>query len=290
MDLNELVVFVEVVRAGSFTAGARALGMPKSTASRKVSELEARLGAQLLVRTTRRLRLTDVGAAYFERAARVVAEARAADRLVADLHADPCGRLRVTAPLTFAFLGPIVAEFLAQHPAVQVDLVCTDRVVDLVAEGFDVAVRAGRMADSSLVARRLGTVQRFLVAAPGYLRRRPAPRAPADLAGHDTILFGGGDEGTTWTLRAGRQQVEVALRPRLVVNDYDMLREAATAGLGIALLPDYVCEERQRLERLLPAWTAPEVPIHAVYPAGRQTSRTVAAFLDQLKRRFAPRR
>lgn len=289
MDLNELVVFVEVVRAGSFTAAARALSMPKSTASRKVAELEARLGVQLLQRTTRRLRLTDVGAAYHERAARVVGEARAADQLVAELHATPCGVLRVTAPLTFAFLGAVVAEFLKLQPAVRVEMVCTDRVVDLVAENFDVAIRAGRMADSGLVARRLGTVQRFLVAAPSYLRRRPAPRTPALLTEHDTIVFGGGQEGRTWTLHSGREHVEVRLEPRLVVNDYDLVQEAAWAGLGITLLPDYLLGEARgpRLDRVLPVWTAPIIPVHAVYPSGRHVPKKLTTFLDLLKRRFA---
>lgn len=290
MDLNELAVFVEVVRAGSFTAAARALRMPKSTVSRRVAELEARLGVQLLQRTTRSLRLTDVGAAYHERAARVVAEARAADQLVAELHAEPCGVLRVTAPPTFAFLGPIVAELLALHPRVRVDMVCTDRVVDVVAEGFDVAVRAGRLQDSSLVARRLGTVQRHLVAAPAYLRLRPAPMKPAGLAEHDVVLFGADREGDAWTLRSGKETVEVALKPRLVVNDYDVLREAVQAGLGIALLPDYLCAEAGKtLQRLLPAWSGPEVPVHAVYPAGRHVPPKLTAFLELLKRRFAPR-
>lgn len=290
MDLNELVVFVEVVRAGSFTAAGRVLDMPKSTASRKVQELEARLGMQLLQRTTRRLRLTDVGAAYFERAARVVGDARAADQIVAELHAEPCGVLRVTAPLAFAFLGPIVADYLLQNPAVRVDMVCTDRVVDLVAEGFDVAIRAGRLQDSTLVARRLGTVQRFLVAAPSYLTSAAALRRPANLSDHDTILFGGGQEGPWWTLRSGRASIEVALEPRLVVNDYEVLREAIEAGLGIGLLPDYLAQGAgRRLERVLPRWTGPEIPVQAVFPAGRHTSRKLNAFLDLLKHRFAPR-
>ncbi len=290
MDLNELLVFVEVVRAGSFTAAARALGIPKSTASRRVAALEARLGAQLLRRTTRRMRLTDLGEAYHERAARVVAEAHAADRLVAELGATPCGALRVSAPLAFAFLGPIFSEFLTRHPAVQVELTCTDRVVDLVGEGFDVAVRAGRMADSSLVARRLGAVRRALVAAPSYLRRRGAPRAPAELAEHDTVVFRGGLEADTWTLRSEREQVELRPSPRLVVNDYTVLREAVVAGLGIALLPDYLeaTGPGRRLARVLPAWTGPEVPVHAVYPPAGRTSKKLAALLDLLKRRFAP--
>jgi len=288
MDLNQLVVFVEVVRAGSFTAAARRLDMPKSTVSRRVSELEARLGAQLLQRTTRQLRLTDVGAAYYERVARVVEDARAAEDLVAELHDVPCGVLRVSAPLTFAFLGPIVAEYARRHPSVRVDMVCTDRVVDLLGEGFDVAVRAARMPDSSLIARRLGVVRRYVVAAPGYLERRAAPREPADLSAHDTVLFSGGDDGGTWPLRAGRKRAEVELEPRLRVNDYDVLLEAVYAGVGLALMPDYLCEPELggRLRRVLPEWKAPDIAVHAVYYGGH-TSKKVTAFLDLLKERFA---
>ena len=289
MDLNQLVVFVEVVRAGSFTAAARALDMPKSTVSRKLSQLESRLGAQLLQRTTRQLRLTDTGAAYYERVARVVADARAAEGLVAELHEAPCGVLRVTAPMTFAFLGPIVAEYLRLNPAVRVDMVCTDRVVDLLAEGFDVAIRVSRMADSTLVARGLGTVQRFLVAAPSYLRGRAAPRRPEDLSAHDTVVFAGGNEDDTWALQSGRKRAEVRLEPRLVVNDYDVLLEAVRAGLGIASLPDYLLrrESRTSLQPVLPEWRAVDLPVHAVWYGGRP-SKKLAAFLDLVKARFAP--
>lgn len=289
MDLNQLVYFVEVVRAGSFTAAGRALDTPKSTVSRKVSELEARLGVQLLQRTTRQLRLTDMGQAYYERALRVVEDARAADQHVAELHGEPCGVLRVTAPMSFAFLGPIVAEFLRRNPAVRIDLVCTDRKVDLLGEGFDVAVRAGRMVDSTLIARRLGTVQRYVVGAPDYLRGRAALRRPADLTEHDVVVFAGGDEGTTWPLRAGRKRAEVSLEPRLVVNDYDVLLNAVHAGLGLALMPDYLCEAglgTKQLRRVLPAWKAPEIAVHAVYYGG-QTPKKVAAFLDLLKQEFS---
>ncbi len=288
MDLNQLVIFVEVVRVGSFTAAGRVLDMPKSTVSRKVADLEARLGAQLLQRTTRKLRLTDVGRAYYERVLRVVEDARAADQVVAELHGETCGVLRVTAPMTFAFLGPIIAEYLRQNPAVRVEMVCTDRQVDLLGERFDVAVRAGRMVDSTLLARRLGTVQRHIVGAPTYLRSRDAPRKPADLSEHDVVVFGGGEEGMVWPLQFGRKHVDIGLKPRLIVNDYDLLLEAVTAGLGLGLIPTYLCTAEHKLQRVLPKWRAPDIAIHAVYYGGH-TPKKVAAFLDVLKTELAGR-
>ena len=160
MDLNEIAVFAQVVQAGSFTAAARALRMPKSTVSRKVLELEQRLGARLLQRTTRKLSLTDVGRTYFGYAARAVAELEEAERAVRDLESAPRGLLRVTAPVNFGFLGPLVAASLLRHPDVQIELMCTDRVVDMVEERVDVGIRVGPLADSSLVTRSLGSARR----------------------------------------------------------------------------------------------------------------------------------
>lgn len=289
VDLNQMLVFVEVVRAGSFTGAGRALGMPKSSVSRTISSLEQRLGAQLLQRTTRKLRLTDVGEDYHRACRVVVAEARAAEERVAEMHERPCGRLRVTAPPTFAFLGSILAEYLRRYPEVRVELVSAERLVDLVGEGFDVAVRAGRLADSSLISRRLGIVTRILVAAPRYVEEAGTPSAPADLREHATIRFGGGREGDTWTLRSGRKAVEVRPEPRLVVDDYDLLLRAACSGAGIALLPTYVCRravDEGRLVHLLTDWAAPEIPVHAVYPQRRGGAMKLTAFLDLLREHF----
>lgn len=292
MDLNELAVFVEVVRAGSFTAAGRELHLPKSTVSRRVSDLEARLGSQLLQRTTRKVGLTDVGRAFYERCSRVVADAREAERLVAEAQAVPSGTLRVTAPPMFGFLGPVVADYLRRHPGVQVEMVCTERRVDLVGEGFDVAVRAGRLEDSTHIARRLGALQLALVAAPAYLRARGTPRTPADLRRHETIAFSADDEEGTWTLASARSTVEVPLRPRLVSNDYDLILEAACAGVGVSRIPAFRCQralEAGDLVALLPRWRSREIPIHAVYPSGRHPAPKLRAFLDLLKTQFAPR-
>ena len=177
MDLNEMLVFARVVQAGSFTTAAAELGMPKSTVSRKVSELEERLSAQLLRRTTRKLSLTDAGRIYYDYCARIVGEIEDADRAVSRLQEKPRGLLRVTAPVNAAFLGAIVSDYLKRYPEVRLDLLCTGRAVDLVEERFDLGIRAGALADSMLIARSLGSASWLLVATPAYLRRHKRPRS-----------------------------------------------------------------------------------------------------------------
>jgi DNA-binding transcriptional LysR family regulator len=291
MDLNEILVFARVVQTGSFTAAAAALGMPKSSVSRKVSELEERLKARLLQRTTRTLSLTDVGRTYYEYCMRIVAEVEEAERAVSRLQDTPRGPLRVTAPLNFGFIGPIIAAFLQRYPEVQLELVCTDRVVDLVEERFDVGIRAGVLGDSSLIARSLGQAPRFLVASPGYLKKRGRPRAPEDLAQHDCMLFGANRERTRLRLEAGSRSLELDVPVRLLVNDTDMLHAAAVAGLGIALVPIFRCSsdlEQRRLERVLPEWNAPLTPIQAVYPSTRHLSPKVKSFVDHVQAALTP--
>src|SRR5216684_1902815 len=214
MDLNEILVFARVVQAGSFTSAAAELGMPKSTVSRKVSDLEERLKSRLLQRTTRKLSLTDVGRTYYDYCARIVGEIEDGERAVSRLQESPRGLLRVTAPVNVAFLGPIVSDYLKRYPEVRLDLLCTGRAVDLVEERFDVAIRAGTLADSSLIARSLGTVSWFLVATPAYLKKR------------DCMAFG---VGTTCELRlrAGDQAAHVAVSARFVVSDLDILYSVA---------------------------------------------------------------
>jgi DNA-binding transcriptional LysR family regulator len=290
-ELDGVLVFTRVVQAGSFTGAARLLDMPKSSISRKVSELEDRVGARLIQRTTRKLGLTDAGRAYYEHSARIVAELEEADRAVHRMQASPRGLLRVTAPLSFPTLGPIVAELLQVHPDLQVELRCTDRRVDLVEEGFDVAIRTGALDDSTLIARSLGRLKRVLVAAPGYCSAHGTPRAPADLAAHATLAFDGGPAPTTWTLLHGERRVDVRVTPRLAINDFEMLLDSARAGLGIAWLPEFVVAEdlrARRLRRVLPRWCSAEAPVHALYPTARHLSPKVAAFLALLQRRFRP--
>jgi DNA-binding transcriptional LysR family regulator len=289
-DLNEILVFAKVIQAGSFVGAARELGMPKSTVSRKVSELEERLGARLLQRTTRKLSLTDAGRTYHQYAARVVTELEAAELAVTRMQEAPRGLLRVTMPLNFGYFGPIVTSFLKRYPDVQVELVCTDRVLDLIHDGFDVALRTGQLADSSLIARHLGTLKSFVVASPRFLKQRGTPQKPEDLAQFECVVFGAGSDRASWKLHKSGRTLTVEVRARLWVNDFDFLDEAARAGLGIAMLPAFRCVEPMRshtLRRVLPDWCSPEIALHAVYPSTRHLSPKVKAFLDHLSEQMA---
>ena len=286
MDLNELVVFVRVVQAGSIRGAAEALGMPKSTVSRKLIELEERLEARLLQRTTRKLGLTDVGRIYYDHGVRIVTEVENAERAVRSQHETPRGLLRVTAPLNLAFVGSIVSAYLRRYPEVRLELSANARVVDLVEERFDVGIRFGSLGDSSLVARSLGVIERVLVATPVYLKRRGRPRSPADLKKHDCLLFGS-DAALTLT-RDGRRE-DVSLNPRLLVTDMDVLEIALKDDLGIAVMPAFSCEKAVRagrLERVLSGWSPPSTPLHIVYPTTRHLSPTVRSFIDHVQERM----
>jgi DNA-binding transcriptional LysR family regulator len=291
MDLNEILVFAAVARAASFSRAAVELGMPKSTVSRKVSELEERLQSRLLQRTTRKLSLTDAGRTYYDYAARISGEIEEAERAVSSLQTKPLGLLRVTAPINVAFLSPIIRDYLKRYPDVRLELLNTTRTIDLVEERFDLGIRAGTLADSTLIARNLGSVKWFLVATPGYLKRYGRPRTPEDLTKRDCLLFSAGrSEVRVVLVRDGRTS-ELALLPRLLAGDMDVLLTAATSGLGIALLPTFLCVEALRagqLERVLRDWEAPEAPMHVVYPSSRHMSAKVKSFVDHLQQRLTP--
>jgi DNA-binding transcriptional LysR family regulator len=291
MDLNDILVFAKVVEAGSFIGASRSLGVPKSTVSRKVSALEEHLGARLLQRSTRKQSLTDVGQAFYQHAVRVVAEAEEAELVVDRMQDVPRGLLRITTPLSFGYLGPFVASFLKRYPEVQIEMVCADRIVDLIQEGFDIAVRAGHLVDSTLIARRLGTLRSYVVAAPAFLKQHGNPKAPHDLARFDCVVFGAGTDRTTWRLRGRGKTLTVDVRTRFIVNDFDFLDEAVRSGLGIGMLPVFRCIEHLRtkkLTRVLPQWCSLETPLHAVYPSTRHLSPKTAAFLDHLREHMTP--
>lgn len=289
MELSEITVFLRVVQSGSFSAAARQLAMPKSTVSRKIAELEEHVGSRLLQRTTRTLSLTDAGRIFYEHAMRIAAEVQSAKDAVGRMQAAPRGLLRVTAPLSFGMLGSIVAEYLRKHPAVQIELLCSDRRVDIVDERFDVAIRAGHLADSSLTARSLGSIKRVLVAAPSYCKEHGTPRAPTDLAQHACIVFGAGVAPNVWTLESAGKRADVHVLPRFTTNDLDVLRGAALTGVGFALIPEFVCAEdmrAKRLRRVLPDWGSAPTPVHAVYPTARLLSPTAAAFIELVRKRL----
>jgi len=292
MDLNELFVFARVVQAGSFVKASRELGIPKSTVSRKVFDLETRLGARLLQRTTRSLRLTDIGREYFARAERIVADAEAAEAAVLQLQAEPRGLLRVSIPLNMGQLGTIGQRFLARYAEVRLELVCSDRLVDLVAEGFDLAVRVGRLADSTLIARPLGTIRNVFVASPGLLEQYGTPNAPEPLVKLPCLAFGSATERASWELAGpAARALSLKIEPRFVANDFEVLIAATLSGLGVALVPEHRCAAELasgRLIRLLPEWSSIIRPLHAVYPSGRHLTPKVTTFLEHLSRSFSP--
>jgi DNA-binding transcriptional LysR family regulator len=291
MDLNEMLVFARVVQAGSFTMAAAALGMPKSTVSRKVTELEARLKARLLNRTTRKVSLTDVGRTYYDYCERIATAIEDADRAVSNLQATPRGVLRVTTGTNVAFLGPILNDYIQRFPEVRVEVFCTGRTVDLIDERFDVGIRAGALADSTLIARSLGNVRWFLVGTPAYFKKRGRPRSIDELKKHECAIFGTTLSGASLHLERGGKSTRVEPPARLLVNDFDLVHAAVRAGLGMALLPAYQCLDdlrAKRLERVLRDWEAPPTPVHVVYPSARYISPKVKTFVEHLQARMSP--
>lgn len=293
-DLNEMAVFVKVAEELSITGAARAMGLPKSTVSRRLARLEERLGVRLIHRTTRNLNLTEVGVAFYERCARLIAEAEEAELTVSELQQFPCGHLRITAPSTFAvaFLRPIVTEFMVQFSDVTVELMLSSRVVNVIEEGFDLAIRVGRLEDSTLVARKLGPIVVNLYASPHYLTAHGSPTTPDELAQHECLILGGGSPHDEWRLEGPEnEQVSVSVQGRLVVNDMMFLRDATAAGMGIALLPSFLCSEQIQagtLQQILPGWRPPENAIYAVYPSRRYLSAKVRVFLEFLIEQLSP--
>ncbi|MBK9034371.1 MAG: LysR family transcriptional regulator [Myxococcales bacterium] len=286
MDLNEIVVFAKVVETKSFTAAAQQLGLPKSTVSRKVSQLEERLDARLLQRTTRKLSLTEIGQAYYERCQRIVADIASAEQLVGDMQTTPRGRLKVTAPVDIgAFrLGELTAAFLTKQPDIDVHLELTDRVVDLVDEGYDLGIRFGPLPESSLVARRLTTLAMGLYASPAYLERRGTPTDPDELGEHDLLVFAPVPRLATWTLQGPTGQVELTPSARLTSNNLLAVHEAARNGAGIAYIAGFVlrCAGDSVLVPVLPTWRSAPIDLFAVYPSGRNLAPKVRLYLDYL--------
>jgi DNA-binding transcriptional LysR family regulator len=295
-DLNAMQVFAQVAQTRSFTEAARRLGLPKSTVSRTLRRLEQRLGAQLVERTTRRVALTEVGALYLLRCERVLGEAEEADLAVGALQAEPRGRLRVGAPIPFArwILGPVLAEFLARYPLLQVHLDLMEGDGAVLDGRLDLLIRAGALEDSTLRVKPLMRVLPEIYASPEYVAEHGAPESPAELRSHrciattcDTVA---GEPGalTTWRMRRGSERAEVQVEPRVAVPDPSMNLQLAVAGMGVALLSRGLARpyvEAGRLVRLLPEWTPEPVELVALYPSRLSASPKVRAFLDFLRER-----
>lgn len=294
-DLNDLYLFARVVEHGSFTAAGRAAGLTTSRVSRRIADLEGRLGVRLLHRTTRKLALTPIGEQYYQHCRALVSEAEAAAEVVEQVQAVPRGRVRVTCPALTAqsVLGPIVTDFMRQCPEVRVSLAASDRVVDLIDEGFDVAIRfrALPLEDSSLVARTIGESRAFLVASPTLLEGYGRPALPADLARFPSLGKSRHDAGYVWQLTGEHgENAAIPYRPRLDSDDWLVLKHAALAGLGLVAMPDEMCQadiDAGRLEIALPDWRLPGSSLHIVYPSRRGLIPAVRAFIDFVAERLA---
>lgn len=289
IDTDDLRTFLEVAEAGGVTPAARRLGLSKSIVSRQLSRLESALGAQLLARTTRGAVLTEAGAVFREHAQRVVGELDAAQEAISP-DGEVRGRLRIAAPLSFGptHLAPVLADLALQHPRLHIHAAYADRFVDLVGEGFDVAVRLGYLADSSLVARRVAPIHGRLVASPDYLARAGAPQTPGDLLEHDAILAQRGE----WRLRDGAETVTVRPRARFSADNGQASMAAALKGLGIFLAPDFLAVPHLQagdLVEVLPDYPAPEGGLYVVRPPGDHVPRKIRVLTDLLVERFGER-
>jgi DNA-binding transcriptional LysR family regulator len=264
--LNDMALFVEVVKAKGFRGAAEVLGMPNSTLSRRISALEKSIGLRLLHRTTRKVELTEAGQIYFERCKRIVDEARLAHEQLGEILTQPGGVLRVSFPVDFAvtYLAPVIAGFARHYPDITFDFDFTPRRVDLVSEPFDVAIRMGESENSQLITRHLASLPTCLYASSGYLQRAGEPRVPADLERHECL---GSTKAEAWTLHNGEQTVTVAASGRFVLNSIGMIRRLATLDMGIILTPEEIVADdlaNGRLRRLLPQWQGAPVPVYAI--------------------------
>lgn len=283
--LQEMEVFLAVADAGSFAGAAARMRISPPAVTRAVASLEERLGARLFNRTTRSLSLTEVGARFLDSARRLLTEVEAAEKDAVGETAVPHGHLAITASVTFgrSALAPVVSAFLDAHPRVTASVVLLDRVVNVVEEGFDVAVRIAALPDSSLMARRVGEIRRVLVASPDYLARRGVPQSPADLKLHAIIAFAALMPNREWRYADAKGANSVALAPRLEINDAVAAITACEAGEGITMALSYMVAEQVRsgsLVTLLDAYTPPPVPVHLVHAHSRLIAPKIRAFVD----------
>jgi len=288
-DLVDVLAFARVVDTGSFARAAERMGLSKPALSRRVARLEEHLGARLLTRTARGAQPTDIGQSYYARASAILADLEAAQEVVAEAVTQIAGPIRLTAPLSFGVghLAPALADFAAAHPRVELDIEFEDRTVDLVAGGYDLAVRIGNLADSALVARRIAPVRKAVVASPAYLERRGRPERPADLAAHAILLYA----NEQWRFKVGGRWETVRVSPVLRSNNGDMLLAAARAGLGLCMLPSFIAAraiEDGAVEVILRDYPVEEGALHAVMPPGRAATARVRALVDFLVGRFGP--
>lgn len=280
-------VFRRVVELGAFSAAARDLGLSNAAVSKMVKELEADLGVQLIVRTTRSLSLTDVGEAYFQRITNVLDDLSEADETARSSNESPRGRLRISAPMSLGLtvLSGALPAFAKGYPDLEIDIVMSDAYVDLIDGGFDLAIRGGQLEDSSLRARKLMNLDRIVCAAPEYLERNGRPASPSELSGHAALIFSFSASPNVWRLEKGGEREEVSVNKRYRANSSLAIRDAALQGLGLALLPLVYVDDALRSGELvdaLPGWKGEPQAVYAVYPAHRESSCKLRLFIDFL--------
>jgi DNA-binding transcriptional LysR family regulator len=284
--LTAMRTYRAVVEAGGFSAAARRLGLSKAAVSKQVAELEAHFGTALLHRTTRRLNATDAGRRYFDNCVRLLDELNEVEAEVRNSQAEPSGRLRISAPVNFgnAVLGPVICTLMQRHPRLEVQVELNDRFVDLIEEGFDVALRIRtNLPDSSLIARRLCRITRSVCAAPSYLKRMGTPRTPEDLKKHTCLIYTLSTSPFDWKFAAGNRTVTVRVNGGIQSNNGQFLMSFLHAGMGIVLLPDFTVGEEirsGRLKRILENYPVEPHDLYVVYPANRHQSPKLRAFMD----------
>lgn len=291
--LTEMEAFATVVDQGGFTDAAKKMGISKSAVSKHVSALEARLGARLLNRTTRRVSPTEIGLAYYDRARRVLNDAGEADALVTSMQSDPSGLLRISVATDFGVnhLSPVLGDFLSEFPDITVNMVLNNRYVELISEGFDMAIRIGELEDSTLRARKLTETTKMMVGSPAYFQKYGRPQKIDDLNEHKLLHYGNQSNSAVWKLTApSGEKRQVRTAGWLTVNDGQSLLNAAVSGLGIAYLPSFLYSdalEQGLIEEAIPGLPQETQGIYAVYPPGRFTQPKVRAFIDFLVNTFA---
>ncbi len=285
IDRNAMALFVKVVENNSFSKTAQRENVPVSTVSRKISELEKALGVRLLERSTRRLRMTEIGEEYYERCRRGLEEFEAANLMVTDQQTEVSGRLRLSVPpsISDAVVIPLIEEFQARYPNAIVNCLVTDRHVNHIEDGIDISLRVGDLKDSSLVARRLLRYRSVLVASPGYLNRAGAPGHPNELPLHALVAFSRWEPAVTWALENNDDIHKIIVQPRIAINDYAGVQSAVINGLGISEIPSIICGQRLQdgsLVEVMPDWQFAPVTLSAIYPSNRNLSRLVRLFKE----------
>jgi DNA-binding transcriptional LysR family regulator len=289
--LMAMEVFVRIVETGSFSAVAREMGMTQPTVSKQLTALEKKLRTRLLNRSTRQLSLTEAGSAYYESSKRIIDTVREAEGNLGILQTQLTGVLRVNSSIGLGqtYLGPLLLKFQDAHPGLSLDLSYADRFVDLVEEGIDVAIRIGKLNDSTLAARRIGSSQRCVIASPAYLEKHGRPRVPADLVNHNCLLYAYLSTGNEWTFQGPEGEIRVKVSGNFRANNGEAIRQAVFANLGIAVSPDWLIQhelEQGRLVAILEDFAPPPAEINAVYPSARHVSAKVRAFTEFVRTEF----